>query len=122
MAWGTKTQIITAQSVAGTEVFSSWVELAPGELAVVQVKADFPVTPTDNLVVRIYGTLDATTEVSDNQAAAALTLMNTSDPAYRSFPISGYRKFRLGVVRSGTTDTITVDAWAMKDGVDLGAE
>lgn len=121
MAWGVKTQIITAASVAGTETFSDWVSLAPGELAVVQVKADFPGTPTDNLVVRVYGTLDEATETSDNQTAMAMTLMNTADPAYRSFPISGFRKFRLGVVRDGTTDTITVDAWVRKDGVDLGA-
>lgn len=121
MAWGSKTQVITAQSVAGTEVFSSWIELAPGELAVVQVKADFPATPTDNLKVTVYGTLDESSETSDNQSAASMILTNTVDPAYRSFPVSGYRKFRIGVVRTGATDTITVDAWYRKDGVDLGA-
>lgn len=121
MAWGSKTQIITAASVAGTETFSSWVSLLPGELAVVQVKADFPGSPTDNLKVTVYGTLDESSEVSDNQSAATTILMNTQDPAYRSFPISGMRKFRIGVVRTGTTDTITVDAWYRKDGVDLGA-
>jgi hypothetical protein len=121
MAWGAKTQIITAASVAGTETFSDWISLAPGELAVVQVKADFPVTPTDNLKVTVYGTLDEATETSDNQSAASAILMNTADPAYRSFPVSGHRKFRIGVVRTGATDTITVDAWVRKDGVDLGA-
>jgi len=121
MAWDSKTQIITAQSVAGTEVYSSAVSLNPGELADVQVKADFPGTPTDNLKVTVYMSLDDTSETWDNQSTATLVLMNTQDPAYRSFPVSGCRKFRIGVVRTGTTDTITVDAWVRKDGVNLGA-
>lgn len=121
MAWGTKTQIITAQSVGGTEVFSSWVSLTPGEIAQIQVKADFPASPTDHLEVRVYGTLDDSSEVSDTQSALATVIVNTDDPAYKSFPISGFVKFRLGVIRDGTTDTIDVDAWVRKDGVDLGA-
>jgi hypothetical protein len=112
---------MTAQSVAGTELFSSYVTLAPGEIAVIQVKADFPTTPTDNLKITVYGTLDDTSETSDNQSAATLILMNTQDPAYRSFPVSGMVKFRVGAVRTGTTDTITTDIWVRKDGVDLGA-
>jgi hypothetical protein len=121
MAWGSKTQIITAQSVAGTEVYSSAVSLNPGELATVQIKADFPGSPTDNLEVRVQFTQDTTSEVWDNQSAVALIVDNADDPAYRSFIISGYRKFRLAVIRDGSTDTITVDAWVSKDGVDLGA-
>jgi hypothetical protein len=111
MAWGTKSQIITALSVAGTEQFSGAVDLLPGELAVVQVQADFPGSPTDNLVVKVYTTQDSSAETWDNQTAAGLTLMNTLDPAVRSFPVSGCKRFKIGVVRDGTTDTITVDAW-----------
>jgi type II secretory pathway pseudopilin PulG len=121
MAWTTKSQIITNLSVQGTEQFSGAVDLLPGELAVVQVKADFPTTPADNLVVRVYTTQDAATETWDNQTAAAMTLTNTKDPAVRSFPVSGCKRFKIGVVRDGTTDTITVDAWVSKDSVDLGA-
>jgi hypothetical protein len=112
---------MTAQSVQGTRLYTTWVTLAPGELAVVQVKANFPATPTDDLEVYILQTLDDTSETSDNQTSLATVLINTDDPAYKSFPVSGMRKFRVGVIRTGSTDTITVDIWVRKDGVDLGA-
>ena len=61
MAWGSKTQIETAASVAGTELFSDKVDLNPGEQAHVQVVANSGGT-TDNLIISVYTTLDATSE------------------------------------------------------------
>lgn len=119
MAWGDKTQIMTAQAVQGTELFSSYVALSPGEVAHVQVKADTNGT-TDDLEVRIYGTLDATSETPDNQSNVVGLILKGNDPAYWSTLVSGFYKFRIGVVRSGSTDTITTDMWVRKDGVALG--
>lgn len=119
MAWSSKSQIETSASVAGTEVFSDKVELNPGEMCAVQIKADFPGSPTDDLEVRLYGTLDASSETYDNQGTIATLLSNSDDPAYKTILISGYYAFRLGFIRSGSTDTITVDAWIRKDGVSL---
>lgn len=119
MAWGAKTQIITAASVAGTETFSDYVSLNPGEVAHVQVSADFPAGLNDDLEVRVYGTLDDATETSDNQTNVIGLILNVNDPGIWSTIVSGFYKFRVGVVRSGSTDTITVDAYVRKDGVNL---
>lgn len=119
MAWGTKNTIINAQSVSGTEVFSSAVGLNPGEVAHVQVEADFPATPTDNLIVKIYGTLDDTSENWDDTPLFQQEIDNGIDPNAISLVIAGVYKFRLGVIRDGSTDTITVNAYERRDGVSL---
>ena len=119
MAWGSKTQIMTAAAVAGTELFSTPVTLNPGESAQVEVEGDFPVSPTDELVVSVYGTLDDSAENWDDTAILKLNIAKSPDPNKVSFIVSGLYKFRLGCVRSGSTDTITTDAYYRKDGVNL---
>lgn len=119
MSWSSKTQIITAASVAGTETFSSSVTLNPGEVAHVEVEADFPASPTDELVVALYGTLDDSSENWDDTALLKFNMEYSPDPNKMSFVVAGLYKFRLGVVRTGSTDTITVDAYYRKDGVNI---
>lgn len=119
MSWGSKNQIITSQSVSGTEVFSSAVTCNPGSEQHVEVEADFPASPTDNLLVRLYGTLDASSENWDDTPIFEFSIDNGTDPNKVSFQVSGLYKWRLGVVRDGSTDTITVDAWYRDDGVSL---
>jgi hypothetical protein len=106
MPWSNKTQIMTDVSVAGSEQFSSAVTLNPGETAHVEVEADFPALPTDELVVAVYGTLDATSENWDDTAILKFNISKTPDPNKVSFVVSGVYRFRLGCVRSGSTDTI----------------
>ena len=120
MSWGSKTQIATSLSVSTTELFSDAFTLNPGESAHVQVEADFPTTPTDDLEVRLYGTLDESSENWDDTALQYLgTLDKGTDPNAMSFIVSGVYKARLGFKRSGTTNTIVVNAWIRKDGVSL---
>ena len=119
MAWGSKSQIITAASVTDTESFSSAVTLNPGESAVVEVEADFPSSPTDYLIASIYSTLDDTSENWDDTPILSWPLINTLDPNKAAVVINDLYKFRIGVKASGSTDTITVDAWYRKNGISL---
>lgn len=118
MAWGTRTQIATSLSVAGTELFSSDFTLNPGELAVVDILANFPASPTDNLTVSLYGTNDAAF-AGDELPLWQMQISNATDPSRIEVPVSGLYRVRFGFVRTGSTDTITVDAWRMNDGVNL---
>lgn len=124
MAWSSKTQIITSQSVSTSEVFSSAITLGPGESAHIEVEADFPATPTDDLQVNLYGTLDDSTENWDDTPKRILIIDNGTDPNKVSFGIDSFGpealyKCRIGVKRTGSTDTITVDAWYRKNGISL---
>ena len=119
MAWGSKTQIATSSSADSTEIFSGAVTLNPGELAHVEVEANPPATPVDNLLVRVYGTLDAATENWDDTPIYEFAVDSSIDPNKASFIVSGLYKFRLGLIVDGTTNTIVVDAWYRKDGVSL---
>jgi hypothetical protein len=119
MSWASKTQIATSLSVAGTEQFSSSFTLSPGESAQVQVKGDFPASPTDDLLIKVYGTLDDSSEEWDKAPLMQFRLSKGTDPNVISFLIQGFYKARLGFIRSGSTDTITTDAWIRKDGISL---
>lgn len=117
MAWEAKTQIATALSVAGTELFSDPVTTTTEEKSHVEVEADFPASPTDELIVNLYGTLDDASENWDDTAFASFRIANDKDPNKESFTIENKYKWRLGFIRSGSTDTITVDAWHRGTGV-----
>lgn len=116
-----KTQIITNVGVSG-EYFSDTVgPLNPGEVCKLQVKGNSDGT-TDNLDVVIYETLDETAgaEVWDTQGSGAGQLDCTSgNDELFTFTLSGIYKFGIGVARSGSTDTITTDAWVKRDGVNI---
>lgn len=117
MSWTSKVKIADGLSVAGTELFSDAVTLKSDETAHIQIEADFPGSPTDDLKVRVYTTLDESTENWDDTTfATAETIANTTDPNAFSITVTGVYKFRLGFVRSGSTDTITVNAWYRSNG------
>ena len=119
MAWGSKTQIATGLSVAGTELFSSEVTLNPGELVHIQIVGNSGGT-TDNLDIAIYTTLDDSTENWDTVPLTSLQLDCTDgNDNDVSIPLSGIYRFRIGFIRSGSTDTITTNAWYRADGVSL---
>ena len=123
MAWGSKTQIASSISVDSNSVYdygATFVTLNPGETAHIQVKADFPVTPTDDLECYLFGTLDDSSEDWDTEPFMFLgTIQNDNDPGYLSAIVNGVYKFRIGFLRSGTTDTITADAWYRANGISI---
>jgi hypothetical protein len=70
-------------------------------------------------LVAVYTTLDDTSEVFDLIPMMEFLIENTTDPNRISFLVTGVYKFRVGVRRSGSMDTITsADLTLRKDGVN----
>ena len=122
MAWGSKTQISSAVTVNSTTLQdqSTAVTLNPGETAHVQVECDFGTTPTGNMEVHVFTTLDASSENWDDTSyGAPYTILNTIDPNAISFTIRDVYKFSLMYKNSAGTTSNTVSAWYRVNGVSL---
>ena len=120
MAWGSDTASTQLTSITTEQFFSQTPQLNPGELAHCQVTVDFPTTPTDNAIISVYTTLDDTSENWDDVPWMQFTLLNDTDPNSVSFLVQGVYKFRVGVQRDGSTDTLTsADMSHRVDGVTL---
>lgn len=120
MAWTAKVNATQLTSITTEQFFSTLITLNPGEQAHVEVEANPVASPTDDLIVSVYATLDDASENWDDTAVFAFSIDNAIDPNKASFIVAGLFKFRVGVKRSGTTDTITsADLSYRKDGVSL---
>ena len=120
MAWGSKVSATQLTSITTEQFFDQKPTLTPGELLHCEVEYNPVGSPTDNLVVSVYGTLDAAAENWDDTPLFQLEVDNAIDPNKVSFPISGIYKFRIGVKRSGVADTITsADFSFRRDNVNL---
>lgn len=118
MAWGSKTSATQLTSITTEQFFDAPISLNPQETAHVEVEANPPTTPTDDLIVAVYGTLDASSESWDETPIMEFLIDKDIDPNKASFLVSGYYKVRVGVRRSGSTDTYTsADMSYRKDGV-----
>lgn len=112
MAWTQKEQIATAVSVTGTAGNSDEVTLTLEKTAVIQVVGDFPGGPTDDLEISVLTTLDDATETWDTAVyGSVVTLSKLTDPGSVTITVSGVYRFKLLFARSGSTDTITVNAY-----------
>jgi hypothetical protein len=70
-------------------------------------------------IIAVYTTLDDASEVWDLIPMMEFLIENAADPNRISFLVTGVYKFRVGVRRSGSTDTITsADLSLRKDGVN----
>ena len=120
MAWSSDTSATQLTSITTEQFFDATPTLNPGERAHVQIEVDFPSTPTDDAIISFYGTLDASSETWDTLPFDSRTLDNDTDPGAVSVVVEGVYKFRVGVQRTGSTDTITsADMNYRTDGVDL---
>jgi len=119
MAWSNKTNIMSAASVAASEQYSSAVSLNPGELAHVEIDANFPASPSDDLTVNVYGDITGGSPDWDDTPLFSQIIDNGTDPNKISLSLSGLYQFRVGTVRSGSSDTIVVSINYRKDGVSL---
>lgn len=120
MTWSGKTSATQLTSITTEQFFSTLVTLNPGESAHCQVDINPPATPTDYGVVSVYATLDDAAENWDDTPILAFQVDKALDPNAVSFLVSGVYKFRVGVKRSGTTDTITSADFSYRlDGVRL---
>jgi len=108
-SWGSESTIMNAVSVT-TGSWSSDVDLETNgyEGAHVVVDADFPSSPTDNLIVEVRGSLDGTN--CDDTALFSFTIDKGTDPNQVSFVVKDLAHFKLYCKRDGSTDTITVTA------------
>lgn len=123
MAWASAVNATQLTSITTEQFFSfagsTNVTLNPGESAHCQVTSDPPTTPTDNLVVSVYASPDDGTTY-DVTPFIRFHLDKASDPNRASFIVSGVESFRIGVMRSGTTDTYTdADATHRKNGISV---
>lgn len=107
VAWGSKTASTQLTSITSEQFFSQTPQLAANEEAHVEVIANFPATPTDDALVSVYGTLDDSTEDWDDTPLFQFTISKDTDPNKVSFVVSSVYKFRVGIQRDGSTDTIT---------------
>ena len=120
MTWGADIAAAQLTSITTEQFFSTTPQLNPGETAHLQVTVDFPTTPTDNAIMSVYTTLDDTSEDWDEIAFMSFTIDNAEDTSDVSFLVSGVYKFRVGVQRDGSTDTLTsADMNSRVDGVSL---
>jgi hypothetical protein len=108
-SFGSETTILNAVAVT-TGSWSDDVDLETNgyEGAHVIVDADFPASPTDNLIVEVRASLDGTNY--DDTALFSFKVDKGTDPNQVSFVIKDVAHFKLYCKRDGSTDTITVTA------------
>lgn len=107
MAWSAKTSATQLTDITVEQFFDETPTLNPGESAHIEIECNPVGTPADDLIVSVYPTLDSTSENWDDTPIFSFTILNAIDPNKASFVLSGIYKFRIGVKRSGATDTIT---------------
>lgn len=123
MAWGSAVAATQLTNITVEQYFSfggsTNVTLNPGESCHLQVRCDFPASPTDHLLISVYASPNDGTNY-DVTPYMQYLLDKASDPNGLSVLITGIKSFRVGVRRTGSTDTITsADATIRKDGVSI---
>lgn len=99
----------TDADIGSTEVFTSAVDLATSgyQGAILVVKGTFVATPTDDLDINVYGSLDGTYNGNENPLLAySLEKVDGGENITQPIPIFTVPNFRIGLKSSGTTDTI----------------
>ena len=110
--WGSDTALTTQTAIDNsTEEFMGIIDLATALSAHVQLEIDNEdgTTVTDDAIIAIYATLDASTEVFDDNPFMQFRVTPAAVALERlSFVVSGVYKFRIGALSSGATDTYAV--------------
>jgi hypothetical protein len=111
--WQSEQTIINAVDVT-TGTWSEDIDLETDgcEGAHVTVDADFPASPTHNLVVEVIASLDGTNY--DDTPLYKFEIDKGTDPNQVSFVIKDAAHFKLYCYRAGGTQTITVTAKCQK--------
>ena len=121
MAWGSDTAATQLTSITTEQFFTTIPQLNPGESAHVQVQFEGQVSsPVDDALFSVYTTLDASSEDWDEIAFMTFTIAIADEGSDYSFLVSGVYKFRVGVQRDGSTDTlVSADMNSRVDGISL---
>ena len=119
MSWGAEQSATQLTTISDTEqIFDTKPALNPGELCHVTIDVDMAATPTDDLIVRVYTSLDGTNY--DDTPYIEFTISKDTDPNQRSFVISGIYQFQVAVLSTGSTDDHTsADMSYRLDGVSV---
>ncbi len=110
VVWGADTALTTQTAINNTvEEFLGTIDLSTALQAHVQLEVDNESgSITDDLIVNIYSTLDATSEVFDDEPFMQFTITPSGIALERhAFVVSGIYKFRIGCLSSGATDVYT---------------
>jgi hypothetical protein len=110
MAWGAKDTSTQLTTITATEqFFDDLISVDVNEYADVHVMVNHGGT-TDDAIVSLYGTLDATSETWDGVPFMSRYIVQaTQDSDWFQFTVSGVYKFRIGVKSTGATDSHTAD-------------
>ncbi len=96
------TQLVT---ITTEQFFSVTPDLVVDDGCVCQVEVNFPASPTDDAIVAQYAQQNVAHY--DIVPVMEFTIDNANDPSRITFVVKDLVKFRIGIRRSGTTDTIT---------------
>ena len=111
VTWSADTALTTQTAIDNsTEEFIGTIDLASGLSAHIQLEIDNESgSVTDAVIISVYATLDATSEVFDDAPYMTFSIL-PSGIALERHPlvVSGIYKFRIGVLSSGATDTYAV--------------
>ncbi len=110
VTWGSDTALTTQTAINNsTEEFLGIIDLAAGMHAHIQLEVDNESgSITDDLIVNVYTTLDASTEVWDDGPFMSFQITPAAVALERhGFVVSGVYKFRIGCLSSGATDVYT---------------
>ncbi len=109
--WGSDSALTTQTAIDNsTEEFMGTIDLATSLSAHIQLEIDNESgSITDDVIIAVYSTLDASTEVFDDVAFQTFRITPTGITLERlSFVVSGVYKFRIGALSAGATDTYAV--------------
>ena len=114
--WAAQSQIIGTGdgwiTLSGTaESYSSDVDLETNgyEGAHVIVEIDYDASPTDQVKIKLYGSLDGSNY--DDTPVCQMQGDNGTDPQQLSFVVKDLAHFRIGVQQTGSTDSHNVRAY-----------
>jgi hypothetical protein len=122
MAWQSSIQTATElTSIANTiQWFDNVIDLNPGELVACQVEVTLSGS-TDVASVHVRSTLEDTNINFDTEDVLAFTIPSGSEPARKSFMLSGMYRARIGIQSTGATDTHQTASLSYRsDGVNAG--
>jgi len=97
-----------------TEEYSAAVDMASGgyEAAHVTVEINYDATPTDEVEISLYGSLDGTN--FDDTPIWSMQGDKSVDPQQLSFIIKDLAHFRIGIKQTGSTDSHDVRAYCRR--------
>lgn len=117
--WASQSQIISTGdgyiTLSGTtESYSSDVDMETNgeEGAHVIVEIDYDPTPTDEVKIKLYGSLDGS--AYDDTPIWEMQGDSSVDPQQLSFIVKDLAHFRIGVQQTGSTDSHDVRAYVQK--------